>query len=93
MANQGEKCLLMEVEKKNGEKGMVESVFQVAQVTRPLMSLGNICDGGAEVLFTADAAIVTKGGREICRFQRVNGGLYFAKMRLKQPKQGFGRQE
>ena len=57
------------------------------------MSVGKICDGGAEVLFNADAAVVTKNGREICRFKRVNGGLYLAKMRLKQPKQGFGRQE
>lgn len=92
MANLGERELRVGVDKEARNEGIVESVFQIAQVTRPLMSVGKVCDGGAEVLFTAKEDIVSKNGREICRFTRTNGGLYLVNMRLKQPKQDFARQ-
>ena len=66
------------------------SVFQIAAVHRPLMSVGGICDNGNEVLFTADKAIVRgTDGTELCTFTRTGGGLYVAKLRLASP---FGRQ-
>jgi len=71
----------------------VQSVFQIAAVTRPLMSVGRICDEGHEVTFNAVVAVVRdKGGSEICRFERQPGGLYVAKMKLKNP-MGFVRPE
>ena len=91
MANLGEKQLTMEVENGDGE-GIVQSVFQIAQVTRPLMSVGKVCDGGAEILFTSTEAAVRKNGKTICTFKRTNGGLYLAKMKLKSPKSSFPRQ-
>ena len=71
----------------------LSSVFQIAAVTRPLMSVGKICDEGHEVIFRSDMAIVNDPtGSEICRFTRSHGGLYLAKMKLRAPT-GFIRQE
>ena len=71
----------------------LESVFQIADVTRPLMSVGRICDEGHSIKFDSVMAVVTgKDGSELCRFQRNNSGLYVAKLKLRSPA-GFGRQE
>jgi hypothetical protein len=72
----------------------LSSVFQIAAVTRPLMSVGKICDEGHEVVFRADMAVVNDShGSEICRFSRSRGGLYLAKMKLRAPTTGFSRPE
>ena len=49
----------------------IQSVFQIAAVTRPLMSVGRICDEGHSITFDAVMAVV-KGadGSELCRFMR-----------------------
>ena len=71
----------------------IQSVFQIAAVTRPLMSVGRICDKGHRVTFDNVMAVATdKEGGEICWFHRNNGGLYVAKLKLRSPA-GFGRQE
>ena len=70
------------------EKGMssVQSIFQVAKVTRPLMSVGHICDQGLHVIFDKTHAVVRdKDNIEVCRFERSESGLYTAKMKLKAP--------
>ena len=61
-------------------------MFQVAEITRPLMSVSRICDQGLECLFTKEGAkILTQSGETVATFQR-EGGLYTATMRLKAPK-------
>ena len=71
----------------------VQSVFQIAAVTRPLMSVGKICDEGHEVTFSNTCAVVrNKDGNELCKFHRDSGGLYVAKLRLRTPL-GFPRPE
>lgn len=71
----------------------VQSVFQIAAVTRPLMSVGRICDEGHEITFNNICAVVrTKEGEELCRFSREPGGLYVAKLKLRSPA-GFAGQE
>ena len=71
----------------------IQSVFQIAAVTRPLMSVGRICDEGHNITFDAVMAVVkSKDGGEICRFHRNPNGLYVAKLRLRSPA-GFGGQE
>ena len=71
----------------------VHSVFQVAAVTRPLMSVGRICDQGHSITFDAVMAVVKFAeGPELCRFERHSGGLYVAKLKLRSPA-GFGRRE
>jgi hypothetical protein len=71
----------------------IESIFQIAAVTRPLMSVGKICDEGHTVTFDAVMAVVRSAdGEELCRFKRKDGGLYVANLKLRNPA-GFGRQE
>ena len=70
--------------------GNFKSTFQIAAVTRPLMSVGRICDNDNEVTFTKTQAVVRDSqGHDVCTFQRQPSGLYTAKLRLKAP--GFGR--
>ena len=43
------------------------SIFQIAAVARPLMSVGKICDEGHEITFDKVSAIArSKDGDEIC---------------------------
>jgi hypothetical protein len=71
----------------------LQSVFQIAAVTRPLMSVGRICDQGHSITFNALMAVVhAADGTELCKFQRQPGGLYVAKLKLRKPTP-FGRQE
>ena len=71
----------------------IQSVFQIAAVTRPLMSVGKICDEGHTITFSDVMAIVrAKDGTELCTFRRNPGGLYVAKLKLRNPA-GFGGQE
>ena len=91
LPNLGEWKLNLDAPASGGEINSVSSVFQVARVTRPLMSVGHICDQGLLVVFDKLHAIVRDGeNNEICRFTRGESGLYTAKMKLKAP---FGRQE
>ena len=89
----GEKHLNLDAPLLNGMNA-VTSKFQIANVTRPLMSVGNICDHGLFVTFDPKCAVVKDGdGKEVCRFTRTEGGLYTAKMKLKAPpKTPFGGQ-
>ena len=58
------------------------------------MSVGRICDEGHSITFNNIMAVVhSKEGEELCRFQRKDGGLYVASMKLKNPASPFGRQE
>ena len=69
----------------------ITSTFQIANVTRPLMSVGKICDEGLTVEFAKTRAVVLDANKKIvCIFERQPGGLYVAKMRLRAP--GFVRQ-
>ena len=62
----------------------INSIFQIAAVTWPLMSVGKICDEGNKVLFDATVAVVMDStGAELCKFHRAGGGLYIAKMKLR----------
>ena len=58
----------------------------MVKVTRPLMGVGKICDGGLGVRFKKDFALVLDSdGHEVCRLTRKNGVLYTAQLRLKRP--------
>ena len=70
-------------ERKEGKD--IASTFQVAKVTRPLWSVGRICDAGFEVKFTKDKATVSDpSGKAVCELLR-KGGLYVAKLHLRNP--------
>ena len=49
----------------------IQSVFQIAAVSRPLMPVGRICDEGHSNTFDAVMAVVhAKNGSDILRFTR-----------------------
>ena len=73
----------------------MSTTFQVAEVSRPLMSVGRLCDKGFDVLFKKDRAdVLAPDNTVILSFERQHGGLYVAKLRLKRPTAPapFGRQ-
>lgn len=88
--NEGEVVLNMTSDV-GGDARLLQSCFQVASVTRPLMSVSRVCDQGLRCIFDDERAIVTdkKTGKEIAVFER-RGGLYISKMKLKAPT-GFAR--
>ena len=93
IANEGQVRLRL-----RGKDGVgLRSLFQVAEVTRPLWSVGKICDQGFEARFTSKKAIILDShGKEVLSFERKNG-LYLAMIQVKNPKykpknaEGFGR--
>ena len=61
------------------------SVFQVAEVTRPLMSISRICEQGFVCVFDVNGAkVMNQQGETVCTFGR-DGGLYTGKLKLKSP--------
>ena len=89
--NKGQRSL--NLEPLNDDSTPLKSCFQIAKVTRPLMSVGRICDNGMKVEFTHNKAIVINPeGVHVCAFERKPGGLYTCKFRLKNPMSGFTRQ-
>ena len=69
---------------------VLRSFFQIAKVTRPLMSVGSICDNKMRAIFDDTKAVVdTIGGARVCVSERKPGGLYICNTHLKSP---FGRQ-
>ena len=93
--NEGQMTLALKAEGYGKKKGReIQSTFQVAKVSRPLWSVGRICDEGFDVKFTKTEALVLKpDGTVVCRFER-RGGLYIAKMSLRNPlfRKDFRRQ-
>ncbi len=88
IANEGEMDLNLLAE--NGHTGRGHELrckVQAAKVTRPLFSVGKICDNGIDVLFRKGyaATIDAKTGKEITRHPRENGTYRF-KAKLRSPK-------
>ena len=75
------------------EQHAISSKFHVADVTRAVWSVGVICDAGIEAKFKADHAVVQKpDGTPVCHFVRQKGGLYIAKVQVRNPMyEGFRR--
>ena len=68
----------------------IQSVFQIAEITRPLMSVSRITDLGLRCIFhEKKAEVVNDKGEILCTFER-KGDLYVARMKLKTP-EGFHR--
>ena len=96
MPNKGQVRLRMGSKNESGLD--MQSVFQVAEITRPLMSVSRICDQGMVCIFEANHARVENAdGKVVAKFER-DGGLYTSTMRLKRPSApsagpGFARPE
>ena len=98
--NEGQVSLRLQGEEEGDQ--LVNSLFQVADVNRPLMAIGRICDQGNKVVFDSHQAevISKKTGKVVMVFKRKGGGLYTADLILRAPKKrnpddrkntGFGR--
>ena len=65
-------------------RSAVDSIFQVADVSRCLYSVSKITRNGGRVIFEGKEAKVYKGRKLVTTFNEVNG-LYIATMKLKSP--------
>ena len=70
----------------------IQSKFQVCDVSRPLWSVGKICDAGCAVTFTSKGAVVKHAatGKDMCSFER-RRGLYVASLLLSRPNSPTGQ--
>ena len=85
MPNEGQVSLRLESTGPDGSVMPVHSTFQVAEITRPLMSVSKICDQGFSCVFTKDGAkVLDSQQKTVCHFGRENG-LYVGTMKLKKP--------
>ena len=81
LPNEGQVLVNMETD----DDIVIKSTFQVAGVSRPLMSVSKICDQGLFCSFDAlEARITNADGKVVCKFKR-DGGLYTCQMKLKRP--------
>jgi len=64
--------------------GKLRSNFQIAEVSRMLYSVSQICDAGCEVKFNKNEGLVQKDGRTLARFPR-KGGLYVLTTTMRSP--------
>lgn len=72
--------------------GDLKSVFQIANVTRPLISAGKLTDAGLNIIFSKTEAVVTNStGQKLMTFERNQGGLYVTKLTLRRPATPFVR--
>ena len=72
----------------------LQSTFQSARVTRPLMSVSQICDRGLKCVFDKDKATVVDADMKLVFVCERRGGLYMTDMKLKAPiPSPFQRQE
>ena len=71
------------------------SCFQAAKVTRPLLSVTKLTDSGQlHVICKKEEALVIDSQQRVLAIFKRNGGLYTAKMKVKNPRfQPFHRQE
>ena len=85
--NEGEVTLDMVAPAEGETTTELTATFQVAKVTRPLLSVTKVCDtGGFDVLCRREAAYILDGQqRVVAKFAR-RGGLYVARMRIRNPK-------
>ena len=96
LANKGQVSLKLRSGERGRGKGTdIKTVFQVADVKRPLWSVSKICDAGFRVKFSSDKAeVVDKKGKVCVTFER-RGGLYVARLKMRNPRfkknEGFHR--
>ena len=83
--NEGEVRLNLEAPNGHGGVQPLQSTFQSARVTRPLMSVSQICDHGYKCIFEKDKATVVDADLKPKFVCERRGGLYMTPMKLKAP--------
>ena len=83
--NEGEVTVNLMVPVADGERVQVELTSQVAEVTRPLLSVSKLCEKGYSCLFTKDGAEVLDEKQKCVAQFKASNGLYTASMKLRPP--------
>ena len=69
MLNEGQVCLNLQPGTGSDAQQLVQSVFQVADLIRPLMSLSQICEQGHKCVFEKDhTLVITPEGGDASHF-------------------------
>ena len=68
----------------DGSGSRMRSTFQIAEVSRMLYSVSQLCDAGCDVAFNKSEGKVTKNCKILAKFPR-RGGLYVMTTTLKSP--------
>ena len=89
MPNKCQVSLSLEAFHSGGATEQLASRFEVADLTRPLMSVSQICEQGCQCIFTDTHATVVNREGTLGRFEK-QGQLCVARMKLKAPER-FGR--
>ena len=83
--NEGEVVLNLMAPNGGGGEEKIELTSQVAEITRPLLSVSKLCEKGYTCLFTKDGGdLLDAEGRSMMHFKEANG-LYTASMKLRPP--------
>ena len=93
IVNEGEATVLVKLPAGNDVMNSASTTFQVADVTRPLLSVSKICEKGNDVLCRDKVAhVLDKEHNVVAQFEKRNG-LYVSTLPVRNPKhQGFQRQ-
>ena len=91
--NEGESVVEMKLPAGESVSNSCAAAFQIADVSRPLLSVSKICEKGNDVLCRDNCAfILDKNHNVVAKFEKRNG-LYAATLAVKNPKfAGFQRQ-
>ena len=76
IANEREVLLSMESPDGHGGRIRVQTTFLVADITRPLMSVGRICDQGLTCVFDKDGARIVNADKEVVSYFKREDNLY-----------------
>ena len=69
--NEGQFVLILDADNGQGSATPLACTFQVADFTRPLMSVSQLCEQGFKVEFKETHALaIDSSGETVCRFQR-----------------------
>ena len=85
----------MELPSKNGRTNLCETTFQIAEVTRPLMSVSKLgMRGGYDVLCRKDKAYILDEDHKVVALFEQRNGLYVGNLNVTNPKHsGFMGQD
>ena len=80
--NEGQVAADVEADFGRGETNRIQSVFTIADMAKPMMSVSQTCDQGLECMFKITHALVVNAScEELCSFDR-QSGFYVTRPKL-----------
>jgi len=91
--NEGQASISMTMPAGGDHSNTIRTNVQIANVTRPLLSVSKICANGLNVVYKTDEAVIVDKSNIVARFGLENG-LYVSTVQVKNPKcPGFQGQD